>query len=457
MRPVSVAPLDDGLVLRRATAADAEALAVFVADVLRAQDAAEPSTAMGAWIHDLVSGRHPGVRAEDCFVVTDALTGAIVSCATLISQQWSFGGVRIDVGQPELIGTRTGHRGRHLVTALMQAMHRESAARGHHLLSITGIPWFYRQFGYELALERGGGSKISATGLAQLDPAAAVAYRIRPAREADAPFLAATDAHAARRNLVWALRDERLWRYEIAGHSEQSAIRRVIDIVERPDGQPVGYVAYAPRLWSGAAVAVVAFEVIAGVSWRAAWIPLLAHLKAQGEAMATRECKTPFGGVNFWLVGTNHPIRHVSHLPPGELPYAFYIRVPDLAAFLRYVGPVLQRRLADSPLVGHTGELRLGFYRDGLRLAFERGELVTAERWIPSIDTAGVEFALGSGDVRRPAVMFPPLTFLQLVFGYRSLDELEHAFADCVVRTVEARSLLNALFPRRPSCVNPVV
>jgi hypothetical protein len=46
---------------------------------------------------------------------------------------------------------------------------------------------------------------------------------------------------------------------------------------------------------------------------------------------------------------------------------------------------------------------------------------------------------------------------LQWLFGHRALDELERAFADCVVRTVEARSLLNALFPRRPSCVNPVV
>jgi hypothetical protein len=447
----------DGLVLRRATTGDADAVATFVADVLRGQDAAEPSPAMGAWIHDLVSGRHPGVRAEDCLLITDTATGAIVSCATLISQQWSFGGVRVDVGQPELIGTRAGYRGRRLVSALMETMHRESATRGHHVLAITGIPWFYRQFGYELALERGGGPAIPATGLAYLDPAAGAAYHVRRAREDDAAFLAATDAHAAGRNLVWAVRDERLWRYEISGHSEDSAIRRLVDIVETPEGQPVGYVTYGPRFWRGAAVPVVASEVAAGVSWRAVWIPLLAHLKAHGEAVAAREAKGAFGGLNFWLLGSDHPIRRVSHLPAGELPYAFYVRVPDLAAFVRHVAPVLERRLADSALIGHTGEMRVGFYRDGLRLAFERGLLAAAEAWMPSIDTAGVEFAIGSGDVRRPSAMFPGLTFLQLLFGYRSLDELEHAFADCIVRTVEARSLLNALFPKLTSCMNPVV
>lgn len=94
------ADLGDGLVLRRATPADADAVATFVAVVLRGQDAAEPSPAMGAWGHDLVSGRHPSVRAEDCFLVTETTTGTIVSCATLIPQQWSFGGVGLDVGPP---------------------------------------------------------------------------------------------------------------------------------------------------------------------------------------------------------------------------------------------------------------------------------------------------------------------------------------------------------------------
>jgi hypothetical protein len=157
------------------------------------------------------------------------------------------------------------------------------------------------------------------------------------------------------------------------------------------------------------------------------------------------------------MLGTDHPVRHVSHLTADDGPYAFYVRVPDLPAFVRRVAPVLEARLTASALVGHTGELRLGFYREGLRLVFERGKLTGAEAWTPSIDTAGVENVLASGDVRRPSAMFPPLTFLQLLFGYRSLGELEHAYADCVVRTVEARSLLNAIFPKQPSCVNPVV
>jgi hypothetical protein len=53
--------------------------------------------------------------------------------------------------------------------------------------------------------------------------------------------------------------------------------------------------------------------------------------------------------------------------------------------------------------------------------------------------------------------MFPDLTFLQLLFGHRSLDELEAAFPDCVTRGQEVRALLQVLFPKAPSKVWPIL
>ncbi len=48
---------------------------------------------------------------------------------------------------------------------------------------------------------------------------------------------------------------------------------------------------------------------------------------------------------------------------------------------------------------------------------------------------------------------FPDLTFLQLVFGYRTLEELRYAFADCWCDTDEARLVLEAIFPKQDSDV----
>jgi hypothetical protein len=46
--------------------------------------------------------------------------------------------------------------------------------------------------------------------------------------------------------------------------------------------------------------------------------------------------------------------------------------------------------------------------------------------------------------------------FLQLLFGYRSFEELEYAFADCYADNNEATALLNILFPKQASNVWPV-
>src|SRR5437868_7439023 len=97
--------LADGLVLRTSTPADAEAMAAFVGDVLRAQDSDEPNRHLAAWTRDLHEGRHPSFRPGDCTIVAEAATGAIVSCLHLISQAWTYAGAPITVGQPELIGT----------------------------------------------------------------------------------------------------------------------------------------------------------------------------------------------------------------------------------------------------------------------------------------------------------------------------------------------------------------
>ncbi|HNP73237.1 MAG TPA: hypothetical protein PKK15_19140 [Kouleothrix sp.] len=128
-----------------------------------------------------------------------------------------------------------------------------------------------------------------------------------------------------------------------------------------------------------------------------------------------------------------------------EAPYAWYVRVPDLPAFVRHVAPALERRLAGSFMAGYSGELRLDFYRGGLRLAFEQGRLRAAEPWNARAVAWGP----------KPNGGFPPLVFLQLLFGHRSLSELRYAFPD-VWAEEEARPALEALFPSRPAWVLPL-
>ena len=192
--------------------------------------------------------------------------------------------------------------------------------------------------------------------------------------------------------------------------SADSAPRREVRILER-DGEPAGYVASGIEAFGGALV-VTAFEVRPGVSWREAWTAALAPLFEAGDALAAG---TPAGrciALSFWLLGRDHPLYRVVHFQERDDGYALYARVSDVPAFLRAVTPALERRLAVSACAGHTGSLTLGFYRAGVRLAFERGKVTAIEPWTVDVDVRGIEFGRPSSDPRRPLAMFPDLTFL---------------------------------------------
>ena len=50
--------------------------------------------------------------------------------------------------------------------------------------------------------------------------------------------------------------------------------------------------------------------------------------------------------------------------------------MPDLPGFIRHIAPALEKRLAESIAVGHTGKIRINRYNNYLTLHLERGKLV---------------------------------------------------------------------------------
>jgi hypothetical protein len=94
-----LADLGDGLILRRTTAADADALAAFNADQIRGQDSADPWEPLAVWTRDLLGGRHPTFAPEDGLIVEEKATGAIISSMLLISQRCDYGGASAAAGR----------------------------------------------------------------------------------------------------------------------------------------------------------------------------------------------------------------------------------------------------------------------------------------------------------------------------------------------------------------------
>ena len=432
--------LGDGLVLRHATRDDEEALVQFNREIHGENE--WDSRGLDEWTRDLISGEGPTFATGDFTIVEDTHTGQIVSSCCLISQTWTYEGIPFKVGRPELVGTHKDYRRRGLVRAQFDVIHEWSAKRDELVQVITGIPFYYRQFGYAMALNLSGGRFGDEMNLPVLKEDEKEPYTLRPAKKKDLPFLMALYEQGCQRSLISTVWDEALWHYEISGKRQYNINRRELFIIEDKQKEAVGFIAIPPLKW-GHSNMLNLFEIAEGVAWADVAPSVIRFLWQNGlEKAAEQDAEQKIFG--FWL-GESHPAYAVaaSRLPRERKPYAFYTRIPDLAAFLKVIQPVLEARLAKSAFMNYTGELKLSFYLDGLLLKFEKGQITEISN-------------LSCDELEKSQAQFPPHTFLHLVFGHRTVAELSKTHIDCATQNEETANLINALFPKKPSEVWPI-
>ena len=434
--------LGDGLILRHGSVEDADALADINSRMHSDEGPDHPNLGIGAWIRDLAAKPHPTLVPSDFTVVEETATGKIVSTLCLIPQTWTFDGIEFGVGRPELVCTLPEFRKRGLIRVQMDEVHKWSTDRGHLAQVITGIPYFYRQFGYDMALNLSGVRRGFEPHVPILKEEETEPFNIRPAKDADVDFILATYAAHESKQAISCKRTPDILRYEMNGKDALNLSRYEFAVIEDINGKRIGFFEHSIELWFGG-VGCVYFALAEGTSWLGVAPSVVRYLWKKGAEYTQRESttRTTFS----FNLGEQHPVYEVldDKLPAVRKPYAYYVRVPDVPAFLNQVKPALEKRLSNSVAVGYSGELRVGFYKDGFRMDFENGSITLIEALKHTTDS----------DVD---IAFPEYSFLHVLFGHRSLDELRHAFVDCYVQNPTARVLVNALFPKRDSFVQAV-
>ena len=425
--------LGDGLILRRSTRADADALSEFNATI-HGEDEADRKGVI-AWTRDLLTRPHATFQPGDFTIVEEMSTGRIISSLCLIPQTWIYEEIEFGVGRPELVGTLPEFRGLGLVRKQFDEIHKWSAERGLLVQVITGIPYYYRQFGYEYALDLNRWRMGSI--VPRLKENDQEEYTSRPALESDIPFILSVYEFGSRRGMVRVKWTAEHWRNNLFELSEENFHRLEYLIIERAGSrEPVGYYAQSPTLGSSG-VRAFQYELAPGNSWLEVTPSVIRCLWAAGQEFGRKENR-PCTTFSF-LLGAQHPVYDVlgnSVVISGQ-PYAWYVRVPDLVGFLNHIKPVLERRLADSIACGHSGRFLIGMYPKGFQLSLENGR-ITFELWKPDHADHG-------------HAGFPMLTFLQILFGYRSFEELKYAFPDCWWSDENTRIIVNILFPKNNS------
>ena len=428
--------LGDGLVLRRAVVQDMDRLITFNGDVHKMPGDEEPNPYIIGWVTDLMTKDHPTFDPGDFTIVEDTQTGEIVSSLNLINQTWSYAGIEFGVGRPELVGTSPEYRNRGLIRAQFEVVHQWSKERGHKVQAITGIPYYYRQFGYEMCITLGGSRLGYLPHVPKLKDDEVEKYTFRTAVPTDIPFIMEVYETTVKRSLVSCVRDEANWRYDVFEKDERTRAEWVI--IESTEKAPVGFLLHGRELW-GPILTVWGYELKAGASFLDITPSVIRYLAKKGKELAEKKDDIEFSGYGFEL-GAVHPVYDVlpERMPRVNHPYAWYMRVADIPDFLKLIGPVLEKRMTASPVVGYSGDLKLSFYRSGVKFSFEEGKLQNCESYLPETGEDG-------------DVLFPDLTFLRVLFGYTSFDELDRMFPDCFARNDHGRALIKFLFPKQPS------
>lgn len=448
-----VSDLGDGLICRWSTAADTPKIAQAMGAIYR-DHAEQPASPRAMDIaRALMAGDFPYMGPNDFALVEDVSKPdrPVVAYTCLWRLRWRYADIDFGVGQPEMVATRPEYRNRGLVRALFAMIHARSAAEGHLVQAITGIPYFYRQFGYEYVLDLEGSRIVPVAAIPEKSSDAPEPFELRLATLDDVPQLMAFYTRSRGDSLVWNEAPETFWRHHIAAWDDPSVqndpLRTILHgrlhmIVTR-EGTTVGYSRVAAKRWSEK-LQVWGLYLEPGVNWQVAAPCLLRAFHACGQTIPVVEDNAkPFNTIEFML-GRTHPLYTMMEdaLPLRMIPpYAWYLRVPDIPAFIQRIAPALEARLAASVLAGYSGEVKIDFYRGGLRLVFGAGKLTEVVPWC----------APAYGDEADAGCPAP--VFLQLLFCYRSLAELRAFFPDVWARAASAR-LLEVLFPKLPSQVH---
>jgi len=439
--------LGGGLLQRWSTSEDTENIAQLCGMVFRDKEDEPLNINVIASVRRHMSGDFPLMGPGDYAVIEDTTKegNPLVACTCLWRLEWEYEGIAFGVGQPEFVVTHPDYRNRGLIRKLFEMVHARSEAEGHLAQAITGILYFYRQFGYEYALELEGRRVTYLSLIPRAQESTPEPYSLRVATPEDIPLLIELYNRQRSASMVWNITSERFWRYQIKEETDpsisgkQMCVRMIIDNT----GKVQGYLMLATRRW-GKSLHVFALNIAAGVNWQAVVPPLLRALETYGMQIPTvGPDAPPLHEISFFL-GSEHPVYDVlgeTLAPYYEPPYAWYVRVPDVLAFIRHIAPALEKRLANSPAAFYTGEFTLDIFRGGIHMAFDKGHITSVEPWRAPVYK-------NTADASCPA-----LIFLQLLFGYRSLDELRYAFPEVRVENSNATVLLNALFPKKFSWV----
>jgi predicted acetyltransferase len=304
----------------------------------------------------------------------------------------------------------------------MEEYHKRVLEQDYDLSAIEGIPYFYRQFGYEYALPLDELTRIRIEKIPDYE----LACTIRPFTIRNIPRAMELLAHSQSKFYVNGIRDQEIWKmqegtrmvaeYEFEGYSveNEGQLSAYFRISQNPENKEL-FLREITDVDQSVAQSALKFLKETGLH------------RGLETLVCTISHHEPFAEQ---LAATGHAEQ--------PQPYAWQIRVTDYLNMFRKMKTLFEKRLESSTCSRLTEKINLSFYRYTLQVTIEKGTIIDIQRLESSEDRAA---------------RFNPTVFTQLLLGYRSREELEEIYPDFIVRPTH-RHLIDTLFPKLPSYIH---
>ena len=353
---------------------------------------------------------HPVMTSRNFFSLWDG--NRMVATLNLIPQTWSLGGIKLKVAEMGLVASDPEYRNRGLQRIINKQFDKRIKEDGYHLAAIEGIPFFYRQFGYEYSVPLDEWAALPLKNLPKQP-----SYDISALTTVDVPRVMELLEVSQKKHLVHSLRSREEWEaQERIGHVGESASQTYI---VRRLGSPVAY--FRATIKNTMVLLHEISDTDEDTSKQiATFLRILGEENGSTELVSRESYDVPFN-------------KYLSILGSIEKPlYAWQIKVVDPFRILTTITTVLEERIAQSPYQGYTGLIPINLYSVTVTLTFTDG-VITGVKQNPSEQ---------KGDV-----LINPRIFTKMLLGYRSLDEIEPKYLDVRIKP-EYRELMGILFPK---------
>jgi len=414
---ISRKDLGDGLVIKTADS-QADVERVMALDCIVFEDR------VGALCQQLFTS-HPDIPMSNLIFVEDDMKGEVISTLCLIPWKWGYDGTTLKVGEMGIVGTAEAYRKRGLIRSQVDYFETLLNDGEFDISIIQGIPYFYRQFGYEYSIPLEKWCMVEFHHIPDLKENENPKFTYRPANLDDLSAMQKLYDEASKDLEIYTLRDEGVWRY-LFEHNPKTCTAVDMWVVENVGKQIAGYFLTAKYPFGNS----LSVSEVSKLSYDAS-LDVLRYMKKIAV-----EGNKPNIRLNL---PENCDLVKVAkyHGAYGRDSYAWQIHIPDMVRFLRKITPTLEKRLALSPFSGLTEDVRIGFYTEKLVIHFENGRIM------------GVENLDMSGGVWDP-IRIPLKASVPLFLGCRNREE-SMAFWKDMGASPKYSYLLDVLFPKMES------